>query len=144
MTEDLADGKARQHHVTEMPAAAVVPGHVDRHARHRHIAGKEPRELGELIFAATACKPRVGIVVGDLLQTEDVEVGNRLRMPHDAGRIDFAVDAAAPLDVPGDELHLIPARMNDCTNCLWKSRNAISSGALVSKVAAVMIDQSIP
>ena len=39
---------------------------------------------------------------------------------------------------------VIPARMNDWTNCRWKSRNAISSGAVVSSVAAVMIDQSMP
>ena len=32
----------------------------------------------------------------------------------------------------------------DCTNCRWNSRNAISSGAVVSSVAAVMIDQSMP
>src|SRR5450759_5974514 len=100
-----------------MSTAALVRRHVHCHARYRHVAGKEPRKLGKLIFAATACKTRMGIVVGDLLQTEDVEIGDRLRMPHDAGRIDFAVDAAAPLDIPGNELHLIPARMNDCTNC---------------------------
>ena len=127
-----------------MPAPAIVRRYVDGHARHRRVARQEPRELGKLVFAATAGKPRRGIIVGDLLQTQDVEIGDRLRMPHDAGRIDFAIDAAAPLNVPGDELHLIPARMNDSTNCLWKSRNAISSGALVSRVAAVMIDQSIP
>jgi hypothetical protein len=40
MTEDLADGKPRQHHVTEMPTAAVISRHVDRHARHRRVAGK--------------------------------------------------------------------------------------------------------
>ena len=34
--------------------------------------------------------------------------------------------------------------MNDCTNWRWNSRNAISSGAVVSSVAAVMIDQSMP
>ena len=40
--------------------------------------------------------------------------------------------------------HLIPARMNDCTNCRWNSRNPTSSGADVISVAAVMIDQSTP
>ena len=34
--------------------------------------------------------------------------------------------------------------MNDCTNWRWNSRNATSSGAVVSSVAAVMIDQSMP
>src|SRR5690554_2331178 len=40
--------------------------------------------------------------------------------------------------------HLIPALMKDWTNCLWKIKKPISKGAAVSKVAAVMIDQSIP
>ena len=34
--------------------------------------------------------------------------------------------------------------MKDCTNCRWNSRKAISSGAMVITVAAVMIDQSTP
>jgi len=38
----------------------------------------------------------------------------------------------------------IPARMNDCTNCRWNSRNASSKGAEVISVAAVMMDQSTP
>ncbi len=38
----------------------------------------------------------------------------------------------------------IPARMNDCTNCFWKSRKAMRSGAVERRVAAVMIDQSSP
>ena len=55
----------------------------------------------------------------------------RLRLGDDARGIDAAVDAAAPLHVPGDQFHReSPARMNDCTNCRWKSRNAISSGAV--------------
>ena len=38
----------------------------------------------------------------------------------------------------------MPARMNDCTNCLWKSRKATSSGPEVISVAEVMIVQSTP
>jgi hypothetical protein len=34
--------------------------------------------------------------------------------------------------------------MNDWTNCRWKRRKPISSGAEVMRVAAVMIDQSTP
>ncbi len=34
--------------------------------------------------------------------------------------------------------------MKDCTNWRWKSRKAPSSGAEVSSVAAVMMDQSTP
>src|SRR5262245_31848905 len=40
--------------------------------------------------------------------------------------------------------YLIPARMNDWTNCRWKIRNATRSGPEVMSVAAVMIDQSTP
>src|SRR4029077_11655242 len=91
-----------------------------------------------------AGKPWIGEVVGDLLHAKDVEIGKRLRVPHDACRVDPLVDAAAPLRIPGDELHLIPAHMKDCTNCLWNNKNPMSSGAVVSSVAAVMIDQSMP
>ena len=38
----------------------------------------------------------------------------------------------------------MPARMKLCTNCRWNSRKATSSGADVSRVAAVMMDQSTP
>ena len=38
----------------------------------------------------------------------------------------------------------MPARMKLCTNWRWNSRKAISSGAEVISVAAVMIDQSMP
>ena len=34
--------------------------------------------------------------------------------------------------------------MNDATNWRWNSRNATRSGVVVSSVAAVMIDQSMP
>ena len=64
---------------------------------------------------------------------------------HSLGRAAHdAVEAAAPLGVPGDELHLIPARMKDWTNCRWNSRKAMSSGAAVISVAAVITDQSTP
>ena len=33
---------------------------------------------------------------------------------------------------------------NDCTNCRWNNRNATSSGPALNKVAAVMIDHSMP
>ena len=38
----------------------------------------------------------------------------------------------------------MPARMKDCTNWRWNSRNRISSGPLLRSVAAVITDQSIP
>ncbi len=91
--------------------------------------GSSAGEHGELVFAGAAAEPRVGEVVGDLLQAQHVEIGDALRLGDDARRIDGEVHAAAPLHVPRHQLHRIPARMNDCTNCRWNSRNAISSGA---------------
>ena len=40
--------------------------------------------------------------------------------------------------------YLMPARMNDCTNCRWNRRKATSSGPEVMSVAAVMMAQSTP
>ena len=126
MPEHLADGKTREDHVPEVAPAASLGRNVDSDPGHRQVAGQPPREFVELILAATARKPRVREIVGDFLQAQHVEIGERLGVLHDARRIDLTVDAAAPLDVPGDELHgssvpryfyLIPARMNDWTNC---------------------------
>src|SRR5438309_8494984 len=127
-----------------MAPAALLVRHVDDGSGHGCVSWQARRDLRELILAPASRQTRIGKVVGDLLQAKDIEIGDGQGVLDDAPRIDLAIDAAAPLGVPGDELHLIPARMNDCTNCRWKSRNGISSGALVSRVAAVMIDQSIP
>src|SRR4029453_86063 len=110
----------------------------------RNVTRQQRRDRRELVLARAAGKSRVGKIVGDLLQAQHVEVGEALRLGDDPRRIHAAVDAAAPLRVPGDDLHRMPALMNDWTNCLWNNRNAISNGAVVSSVAAVMIDQSIP
>lgn len=45
---------------------------------------------------------------------------------------------------PGPSIQRMPARMKDCTNCRWNSRNPSSSGAEVINVAALMMAQSIP
>ncbi len=54
MAKDLSDGKPRQDHVAEVPAPAVLRGHIDRNAGHRRIAGEQARELGKLILATAA------------------------------------------------------------------------------------------
>ena len=100
--------------------------------------------FGKLVALVVAGEPGRREVVRDLLQAQHVKVSDALRFGDDARRIHLSVDAAAPLHVPAHDLHLIPARMNDCTNCRWNSRNAISSGPAESSVAALMIDQSIP
>ena len=75
--------------------------------------GSKPREFGELVLAPAAAQQRIRKVVGDLLQTEHVEIANGLGVLDDPCRIDFAVDAPTPLHIPGNELHRIPARMKD-------------------------------
>jgi hypothetical protein len=111
--------------------------------------GQQRRECGELVFIGVAGESRIGKVVGDLLQAQDVEIGELFRRGDDPRRVDAAIDTPAPLHIPRDQYHgslsyRMPARMKLWTNCRWNKRNATSSGAAVSSVAAVMIDQSIP
>ena len=91
---------------------------IDRDAADRRIAGQERREHRELVLAGASRKARMREVVGDFLQAQHVEVGELLRLGDDPRRIDAAVDAPAPLHVPRDQYHRIPARMKLCTNCL--------------------------
>ncbi len=57
----------------------------------------------EMVVRRTTLEVRP--VVRDLLQAEHVKIGHGLRMRHDARRIEDAIGAEAPLDVPGDDLH---------------------------------------
>ncbi len=98
------------------PAVACLD--VDRDPGHRLIAGQQTGQLGELVLTSAAGQSRIGKIVGDLLQAEDIEIRDRPHLPDDPCRIDAPVDATTPLGVPGNELHLIPALMKDCTNCL--------------------------
>ena len=61
--------------------------------------------MRELVLALAACEQGIRIVVRDLLQAQDVEVGDPLGVGDHPCRIDLLVHAAAPLHVPGDELH---------------------------------------
>src|SRR5579864_3738793 len=144
MAEHLPDREAREDHVAEVAPAAFLRRYVDRDAGHRLEPWQPPAELRKLILAAASRKPRIRKIVGDFLQAEHVEIGDFPRLPDYPRQINLLVDAAAPLRIPSNQLHLIPALMNDCTNCFWNSKNATSSGAVASKVAAVTIDQSIP
>jgi hypothetical protein len=67
------------------------------------VARQQLAENGELVLARAAAQPRV--IAGHFLDAQDVEVGEIARGLHDASRVDAAVAAARPLDVPGDELH---------------------------------------
>jgi hypothetical protein len=101
----LQHRKARQDHVAETTSRSVRSQLVDRHARNRGVAGQQRGEHGELVFPVAAGEERIREVVGNLLQAKDVEVGDALRVGDYARGIDLLVDAAAPLDIPGDELH---------------------------------------
>jgi hypothetical protein len=61
------------------------------------------RQLRELVFSVASRK--AGEIHGDLLQAQHVEIGERAGGVRDAGRVDPAVDPAAPLDVPADQVH---------------------------------------
>ena len=111
--EHLTNRQARKDHVAKMPPLAVLCRNIDSDAGDGQVSGQQPREFGKLILAPAAAQQRIRIVVGDLLQTEHVEIANGLGVLDDPGRIDFAVDAPTPLHIPGNELHRIPARMKD-------------------------------
>ena len=84
----MSDGSLEQIHSAE---AEVVTG----------VAGDEP----------TGGEPRVGEIGSDLLQAQDVEIGDALRLGHDARGIDASIHAAAPLGVPGHDNHAFPTKV---------------------------------
>src|SRR6185369_7761842 len=94
--------------VAEAAATTVRRRGVDGDAFDRGEARQRRRDQRELVFAPAALERRE--VGGDLLEAEDVEVGERARVVDDALRVDAAVAAAAPLNVPGDELHRGPGQ----------------------------------
>jgi hypothetical protein len=53
---------------------------------------------------------QLGEVVRDLLQAQDVEVGDAACILHDPFEIEPPIHAEAPLDVPGDQPHVIESR----------------------------------
>src|ERR1700687_3928022 len=94
-----------------MPTRSVVPGMVDPDSGNRDVTRQQRGDGGELVLAGTPREARVRKIGGNLLQAQDVEIGEPLRLAHDPRRIDAAVDAAAPLRVPRDDLH--PPPLND-------------------------------
>jgi len=105
MPEHLADRIARQDHVAEVAPSALFGRHIDGDAWHGLVAGKEPRNLRELILAAASGKARIWKIVRNLLQAEHIEIGELACFLHDPCRVDLRIDAAAPLNVPCDQLH---------------------------------------
>jgi len=90
---------------------------VQRRSEDRLITVEQPAELGHLVESASAVELRHA--ARDLLQADHVGVAEGADGPGDAREVDASVDAAAALDVPGQDFHhLIPARMKDWTN--WR------------------------
>ena len=65
--------------------------------------GQQRREERELVAVVVAGERRVREVVGEFLDAQQVEVGERLRVRDDSRGIDAAIQPAEPLHVPGDE-----------------------------------------
>ena len=158
MVFHLQHRQARGDQVAEALAPPARIELVHRGAEEQPVAGQQRRQLGRLVARRAR---HVGVALGDLLQAQHVEAafaGQAARAFHNARGAHHAVEAAAPLGVPGDEFHgvilrraacgglryLMPARMKLCTNWRWNSRKATSSGPEVISVAAVMTDQSTP
>src|SRR2546425_1536260 len=100
-----ADGEARGDEVAEALAAAFVAGHIDGGSEEHEVARELAPERLDLVLALAP--GQIGEADVDLLQAQDVGVGDAPRLVRDARRVDDAVDAAAPLDVPGDEAHYL-------------------------------------
>ena len=112
----LRHGQARGHQVAEALALAVAAEFFNRGTETDLKARQQLAQPRHLVEAGVAVEAR--IVDGHFLQAQHVEVGHRQRFVHHALDADRAVQAAEPLHVPGDEFHLIPARMKLCTN--WR------------------------
>jgi hypothetical protein len=104
MAPRAAERQARQDHVAEALARAAGAGNVDAPADNRLVLRQLAAERRGLVLAAAA--RQVGEPRGDLLQAGDIGVGDAAKLGGDARRIDHAVEAAAPLDIPADYAHL--------------------------------------
>src|SRR2546428_6971252 len=105
MAHHPADGKARGDEVAEALARAFVAGQVDGRREEHEVPGEFAPERLDLVLAlAPGQIDEAGV---DLLQAKHIRIGDAPRLVRDARRVDDAVDAAAPLDVPGDEPHYL-------------------------------------
>ena len=86
-------------------ATAIAAGAplVDGRPVEGRVTGQARGEQRRLVMAGIPFQRR--IVVGDFLQAEDVEISEGPRRGQDTAGIDAAIEAAAPLDVPGDQAH---------------------------------------
>src|SRR5467141_2045194 len=107
--EHLQDGKARDDRVAEFAPLPSRRRTIRGDALHDAVAREQRSERRVLVLARASRE--VGEVARDLLQAQHVEIGHLSRDPGDARRVDPAIASAAPLDVPGDELHTITGEL---------------------------------
>jgi len=80
-------------------------GQIDCGSKEHLVARKLPAQQLDLALAFAA--GQVGEARVNLLQAEHVGVRQASGFAHDAGGVDDAVDAPAPLDVPGEKPQLL-------------------------------------
>ncbi len=140
---NLRDGSPCRNQIAEPSARCSVRRKFVHRSTEENLKTRQQRlEQCRLVVRGITFKQRV--VHRHFLHANYIEIGHGARCVNHACDIHNSIESAEPLDIPRNDLHLIPARMNDCTNCLWNSKNASKSGAAVSNVAAVMMDQSMP
>src|ERR1700687_4121352 len=93
-------GKER---IAKAPPPGAIAREVCANPFERVVARQQRCEFRELIAIVIALQG--GEIIRDLLQAEHVEIGNSPRGAHDAPEIHAPVEAAAPLNIPGDEPH---------------------------------------
>ena len=73
--------------------------------------------VSAMLIAGAAGETRVRKVVRDLLEAQHVEIRELPGRGDDARGVDSTIHPAAPLHVPCNQNHRMPARMKDWTNC---------------------------
>src|SRR5205823_4721239 len=120
-------------------ADAAEPLAVERDPARDQRGVRRAEQLGEALRHRWADAPEQLVCGGWHATQARQRVANALGDPR------FRIgQRAVEIEEDGGAAHRIPARMKLCTNWRWKSRKAISSGPDVSRVAAVMTDQSTP
>ncbi len=104
--EYLGYRESRKQEISESASSATAIAHIRGRAEVRLVSRPMRREQCDLVFPLTAWQSRK--VDGDFLEAQDIKIAKRSRCLGDAGGIHPAIDAAAPLHVPGQEFHGVP------------------------------------
>src|SRR5438270_10886510 len=103
VAQHAADAKARGDQVAEALARTVGARHVHCRGVEHLVAGKRRAQRIDLVFALTT--GQADEADADLLQAEDVRIGEAARLARDARRVYDAVEPTAPLHVPSEQPH---------------------------------------